>query len=83
MTIFIIIIYQNKFFSLFSAITLPMTIKCMEEKNKLPEPVSKFVLPLGMTLHMNGTAMYFPMAALFVAQMHGMNINFQLIATLW
>ncbi len=55
----------------------------MEEKNKLPEPVSKFVLPLGMTLHMNGTAMYFPMAALFVAQMHGMNINFQLIATLW
>jgi solute carrier family 1 (high affinity glutamate transporter) protein 2 len=74
--------YRNCVFSLFSALTLPMTMKCMEENNRLPEPVSKFVLPLGMTIHMNGSAMYYPMVTLFVAQMHGLSISFQLIITL-
>jgi Na+/H+-dicarboxylate symporter len=54
----------------------------MEENNKLPELVSRFVLPLGMTMNKNGTGMYYPMVALFVAQMHGLNISFQSIIAL-
>jgi len=73
----------KKFFDLFSALTLPMTMKCMEENNKLAEPVSRFVLPLGMNINMNGSAMYYPMVTLFVAQMHGLNVSFQLLITLW
>ncbi|CAG2103089.1 unnamed protein product [Medioppia subpectinata] len=53
-----------------SAMTLPVTIQCMEGKNKLSKLVSQFVLPLGMTLNMNGSAMYYPMATLFIVQMH-------------
>ncbi|CAG2103087.1 unnamed protein product [Medioppia subpectinata] len=62
-----------------SAMTLPVTIQCMEGKNKLSKVVSQFVLPLGMTLNMNGSAMYYPMATLFVVQMHGLPITFQML----
>lgn len=70
-------------FALLSALTLPITMKCMEENNKLPESVTRFVLPLGMTIHMNGFALYYPMVALFVSQMHGINISYQLLIILW
>ncbi|CAG2114375.1 unnamed protein product [Medioppia subpectinata] len=66
-----------------SAMTLPVTIQCMEGKNKLSKIVSQFVLPLGMTLNMNGSALYYPMTTLFVAQMHGFPITFQMMITLW
>ena len=35
----------------------------------------RFFLSSGMTLHMNGTAMYYPMVALFVAQMKGVHVD--------
>ncbi len=38
---------------------------------------------LGMTVHMNGFAMYYPMVTLFVAQMHGLEIGFPQIIILW
>ena len=66
-----------------SAITLPVTMRCMEEKNKLAQPISHFFLPLGMTMHMPGAAMYYPMVALFVAQMQGMGITFAKVIPLW
>ncbi|CAG2165049.1 unnamed protein product [Oppiella nova] len=60
-----------------SAITLPVTIECMENNVKLPKSVTRFVLPLGMNVHMNGFALYYPMMILFVAQMHGVEIGMQ------
>ncbi|CAG2177174.1 unnamed protein product [Oppiella nova] len=60
-----------------SAITLPVIIESMEKNVKLPESVTRFVLPLGMNVHMNGFAMYYPMVILFVAQMHGMDVGVQ------
>ncbi|CAG2166403.1 unnamed protein product [Oppiella nova] len=60
-----------------SAITLPVTIDSMEKNVKLPESITRFVLPLGMNVHMNGFALYYPMVILFVAQMHGMDVGLQ------
>ncbi|CAG2106455.1 unnamed protein product [Medioppia subpectinata] len=60
-----------------SAVTLPVTIKTMEDNVKLPERVTRFVLPLGVNVHMNGMAMYYPMVVLFVAQMHLVDVGVQ------
>src|SRR5699024_3518892 len=51
-----------------SAVALPEMMRCMETNVKLPKRVLQTVLPLGMTINMNGSAMYYPMVALFVAQ---------------
>ena len=59
-----------------------MTLQCNEEVNKIDKSVTRFVLPLGMTLHMNGSAMFYSMAALFMGQMQGMEIGLQQIAAL-
>ena len=59
-----------------------MTLKCSEEANKIHKSITRFVIPVGMTLHMNGTAMYFSMVILFVAQMQGTTIGFQQLATI-
>lgn len=58
-----------------SAITLPMTIQCMEKDDFLPQSISKMVLSLGMTIHMNGSALYYPMVALFVSQLKGVEVD--------
>ncbi|XP_054167654.1 excitatory amino acid transporter 5-like isoform X2 [Oppia nitens] len=64
-----------------SAITLPVTMDCMIGKNQLAKPVGQFVLPLGMTIHMPGSAMYYPMVTLFVAQMHGLETTMHMFIT--
>ncbi|XP_054167837.1 excitatory amino acid transporter 5-like [Oppia nitens] len=66
-----------------SAITLPVTMDCMIGKNQLAKPVGQFVLPLGMTIHMPGPAMYYPMVTLFVAQMHGLQITWHMFITVF
>lgn len=57
-------------------------MKCMEEDCKLALPISRFVLPLGMTIHMPGATMYYAMIALFVAQMQGLSITLTMLFTL-
>jgi Na+/H+-dicarboxylate symporter len=59
-----------------SAGTLPVTIKCTEENLKIPREISSFVLPLGATINMNGTALYLGVCALFVAQFFGIDLTF-------
>ena len=59
-----------------SAVTLPETMRCMETKVKLPKRVLQTVLPLGMTIHMNGPALYYPMVAIFVAQVKAVPVGF-------
>lgn len=56
--------------------TLPATIKCTEENLGVSKQVSSFVLPLGATINMDGTALYQGVCALFVAQFFGIELTF-------
>ena len=60
-----------------SGATLPVTMERCEEKLGVSEEVSSFVLPLGATINMDGTALYQAVAAVFIAQSLGMEIGLQ------
>jgi solute carrier family 1 (high affinity glutamate transporter) protein 1 len=59
-----------------SSATLPVTIECAEENNQVSRKASLFVLPLGATVNMNGTALYEAVAVMFIAQMMGIEMGF-------
>jgi solute carrier family 1 (high affinity glutamate transporter) protein 1 len=59
-----------------SSATLPVTMECVEEKNKIPSKAASFVLPLGATINMDGTALYEAVAAIFIAQLYGIQLHF-------
>ena len=58
-----------------SGATLPVTIECCEENIGVSEEVSSFVLPLGATINMDGTALYQGVATVFIAQAVGMDLS--------
>ncbi len=58
-----------------SSATLPVTIQSVEENLDVPTPIASFVLPLGATMNMDGTALYEAVAALFVAQALGIDLG--------
>lgn len=58
-----------------SSATLPITMECVEGKNKVDERAAAFVLPLGATINMDGTALYEAVAALFIAQIYGIDLT--------
>ena len=55
--------------------TLPVTITCARENLGVSKSISSFVLPLGATINMDGTALYQGVAALFVAQAFGVDLG--------
>ncbi|MBR9974580.1 MAG: dicarboxylate/amino acid:cation symporter [Bacteroidetes bacterium] len=57
-----------------SAATLPVTMECCENVGA-PKSVTSFVLPLGATINMDGTALYQGVAAVFIAQVYGMDLS--------
>jgi Na+/H+-dicarboxylate symporter len=59
-----------------SSATLPVTIECVEDRIGVSNKISSFVLPLGATVNMNGTALYECAAALFLAQAYGLELTF-------
>jgi Na+/H+-dicarboxylate symporter len=59
-----------------SSATLPITMECVEEKAGVSNKISSFVLPLGATVNMNGTALYECAAAMFLAQAYGLDLTF-------
>ena len=59
-----------------SSATLPVTMECVEENVGVSNKVSSFVLPLGATVNMNGTALYECAAAMFLAQAYGLDLTF-------
>jgi len=55
--------------------TLPLTLTCVEERAKISNRVGSFVLPLGATINMDGTALYEVVAVLFIAQLSGLELS--------
>ncbi|MDX5349007.1 MAG: dicarboxylate/amino acid:cation symporter, partial [Hymenobacteraceae bacterium] len=58
-----------------SAATLPVTMDCAEKRLGVSKEVSSFILPLGATVNMDGTSLYQAVAAVFIAQAYGMNLD--------
>ncbi len=56
--------------------TLPVTIECVEKNAGVSNRTSSFVLPLGATINMDGTALYECVAAMFIAQAYGLELSF-------
>jgi Na+/H+-dicarboxylate symporter len=65
----------NAFSTASSTATLPLTIQGVEEENKISNRTASFVLPLGATINMDGTALYEAVAAIFIAQVYGIELG--------
>jgi Na+/H+-dicarboxylate symporter len=59
-----------------SAASLPVTFRCLEINNRVNPKYTKFVLPVGAMVNMDGTALYEAVSAIFIAQMNGMELDF-------
>jgi len=59
-----------------SSATLPMTMECVEKNAGVSNKTASFVLPLGATINMDGTALYECVAAIFIAQAYGIELSF-------
>ena len=59
-----------------SSATLPLTMECVEKNAGVSNRTSSFVLPLGATVNMDGTALYECVAAMFLAQAYGLQLGF-------
>ncbi|WP_235832023.1 dicarboxylate/amino acid:cation symporter [Ancylomarina longa] len=58
-----------------SAATLPVTMECVEKKVGVSNEVASFVLPVGVTINMDGTSCYQAIAAVFIAQVFGVHLD--------
>jgi len=58
-----------------SAATLPVTMEICEKEIKISKEISSFVLPIGATVNMDGTSLYQSVAALFIAQLYGIDLG--------
>ncbi len=57
-------------------VTLPLTMKAVTGNSRVSEKVSNFVLPIGATVNMDGTALYECVATVFIAQVYGFDLSF-------
>lgn len=64
------------FSSASSSATMPITLQCVQQDLGVEEDVSSFVIPLGATINMDGTALYQGVAAVFIAQMYHLPLQF-------
>jgi proton glutamate symport protein len=60
-----------------STATLPITIECTVNRAGADRNISNFMLPIGATVNMDGTALYVTVASLFIAQVYGMHLDIQ------
>jgi len=65
-----------------SSATLPVNMQCTEENLGVPKSICSFVLPLGATINMDGTALYQGICALFIANVYGLELTIAQQATI-
>ncbi|MBN3310400.1 AAAT protein, partial [Amia calva] len=65
-----------------SSATLPLMMKCVEEKNGVSKHISRFILPIGATVNMDGAALFQCVAAVFIAQLNDYPLNFIQVITI-
>jgi Na+/H+-dicarboxylate symporter len=66
-----------------SAATLPVSMKAAQEKLDVSQSVSSFVLPLGATMNMDGTALFEAVAAIFLAYLYGIELSTLMVITVF
>uniref|UniRef100_A0A672N963 Amino acid transporter n=1 Tax=Sinocyclocheilus grahami TaxID=75366 RepID=A0A672N963_SINGR len=65
-----------------SSATLPVTFRCAEENNRIDKRITRFVLPVGATINMDGTALYEAVASIFIAQLNNYDLDAGQIVTI-
>ncbi|XP_056108617.1 excitatory amino acid transporter 5 [Rhinichthys klamathensis goyatoka] len=65
-----------------SSATLPITMKCLLENCRVDRQIARFVLPVGATINMDGTALYEAVAAIFIAQVNEYELDFGQLVTI-
>uniref|UniRef100_A0A7N6FCK5 Amino acid transporter n=1 Tax=Anabas testudineus TaxID=64144 RepID=A0A7N6FCK5_ANATE len=65
-----------------SSATLPLMMKCVEENNGVSKHISRFILPIGATVNMDGAALFQCVAAVFIAQLNAVSLNFVQVITI-
>lgn len=65
-----------------SSATMPVTMTCLEENNHIDKRAVGFVIPVGATINMDGTALYEAVAAIFIAQFTGFDLDIGQIITI-
>lgn len=65
-----------------SSATLPLMMKCVEERNGVAKHISRFILPIGATVNMDGAALFQCVAAVFIAQLNQQSLDFVKIITI-
>lgn len=58
-----------------SMVTLPLTINCVTKRSRVSKKIAKFILPIGATVNMDGTALYECVATIFIAQIYGLELG--------
>ncbi|XP_040849256.1 neutral amino acid transporter A isoform X2 [Ochotona curzoniae] len=67
--------FATAFATCSSSATLPSMIKCIEENNGVDKRISRFILPIGATVNMDGAAIFQCVAAVFIAQLNNVDLN--------
>ncbi|PAV90771.1 hypothetical protein WR25_12499, partial [Diploscapter pachys] len=62
--------------------TLPISMQCLEENCKVDRRISRFVLPLGSTINMDGNALYEAVAVIFIAQLNNVDLSISEVITI-
>lgn len=65
-----------------SSATLPLMMQCVEERNRVARHISRFILPIGATVNMDGAALFQCVAAVFIAQLSQRPLDFVSIITI-
>lgn len=65
-----------------SSATLPVTMSCVEENNGISKKVTQFVLPIGATINMDGSCIYFTISAIFMAQLDDIPLGVPQVITI-
>ncbi|NP_001002513.2 neutral amino acid transporter A [Danio rerio] len=67
--------FTTAFATCSSSATLPTMMKCVEENNGVDKRISRFILPIGATVNMDGAAIFQCVAAVFIAQLNNVDLN--------